>query len=366
MAIGAPTLGPKPPDVTTPIRRAVGGDDLRPLARRRASVRPQSDAQPARSVRQRVPDALDAGKAALDATALLDRPCERRLDRVDALVEFVAVEAQPRLEPERVARAEPDRGDVGLGQQQAGQHLGARRRKRNLVAVLAGVAGAGDEGLDVAESGGPGAHERHVLQGLARRETREGRRGERSLDRDQRRVVERRQAHACRQALANESEVDGLARRVDDEPQDAVGAGRAGHHQVVDDSAAFVQELRVALSARREVDDVRGNERFEKGGDARVVGALEQRLAHMRDIEQAGRPAGMQMLGKDAGRVLDRHVVAGERRHAGAELDVERVEGRLPNRIVDHGTIAMNRRRTNRRAAQERPTVRTRPLCPMT
>ena len=182
---------------------------------------------------------------------------------------------------------------------------------------------------------------------LAGRETRERRCGERSLDRDQRRVVERRQAQACGQALANEGEVDSLARRVDDEPQDAVGAGKASHHQVVDDSAAFVQELSVALSARREVDNVCGNERFEKGGEARVVRALEQRLAHMRDIEQAGSPASMQMLGKDARRVLDRHVVAGERRHAGAELDVERVKGRLPNRIVDHGTIAMNSRRTN-------------------
>ena len=121
MAIGAPTLGPKPPEVTTPIGAPSGETISVPS---RAGARP-SGRSPTRwrlgPFGQRVLDALGAGKAALGAPALLDRPGERRLDRIDRLVEFVAVEAEAGLEPQRIARAEPDRRDVGLGQEQAGE-----------------------------------------------------------------------------------------------------------------------------------------------------------------------------------------------------------------------------------------------------
>src|SRR5947207_3148405 len=75
--------------------RALRRDDLRAFARRRPPVRPQPNALPARPVRERVPDALDARKTAFESTALLDRPGERRLDGIDAFVEFVAIEAEP-------------------------------------------------------------------------------------------------------------------------------------------------------------------------------------------------------------------------------------------------------------------------------
>ena len=152
MAIGAPTLGPKPPEVTTPIGAPSDRHDLRPLPRGRAAVRTQADAQALRPVRQRAPNALGAGKAALDPAPLLDRPGERRLDRIDRLVEFVAIKAKAGFESERIARAKPDRSDVGLRQQQARERLGLRRGKRDLVSVLAGVAGSGDEGLEPARS----------------------------------------------------------------------------------------------------------------------------------------------------------------------------------------------------------------------
>src|SRR5208337_3807381 len=149
-------------------------DDYRPLARRRPPVRPQADAPAVRSVRQRPKDAVLPGKAALGATALLNRPGERGLDRINGLVELVAIEAEPRLEPKRIARAESDRCDAGLSQQDAGEHVGPRGGKRDLVPVLARIAGAGDEGLDAGEAGGPGAHELHALQPFARHETRQG------------------------------------------------------------------------------------------------------------------------------------------------------------------------------------------------
>ena len=86
-----------------------------------------------------------AGKAALGAPPLADRPGEIGLDRGRGLVDVMAVEAQPRFEPQRIARAEADRHYLGLGQQPARESLGLARRQRNLEAILAGIPGAGDE-----------------------------------------------------------------------------------------------------------------------------------------------------------------------------------------------------------------------------
>ena len=57
-----------------------------------------------------------------------------------------------------------------------------------------------------------------------------------------------------------------------------------------------------------------------------MVGADDEGLAHVRDIEQAGVGARVQVLLEDAEGVLDRHLVAGERHHAGAKRDVQIVE----------------------------------------
>jgi hypothetical protein len=56
--------------------------------------------------------------------------------------------------------------------------------------------------------------------------------------------------------------------------------------------------------------------------------AVRPHLAHVRDIEQAGSGAGLCVLGQDAGGVLHRHLVAGERDQAGAQFPVQRVERR--------------------------------------
>ncbi len=72
--------------------------------------------------------------------------------------------------------------------------------------------------------------------------------------------------------------------------------------------ASFKQQ-RVAHPHRREPADVAGHQRLER---RRRVGAREPQLAHMRDIEEPGRGAGMAMLGEDAGGILERHRLAGE------------------------------------------------------
>ena len=95
--------------------------------------------------------------------------------------------------------------------------------------------------------------------------------------------------------------------------------------------------MRVALAAGREADDVAGHERFERARDRLVIGADQKRLAHMRDIEQAGLIAHVIVLGDDAVGVLHRHVVAGERHHAGPARDMERMQRGLLERSGSRG-----------------------------
>ena len=75
-----------------------------------------------------------------------------------------------------------------------------------------------------------------------------------------------------------------------------------------------------------ETDDIAGHQRFQC---AVCVGAAQLRLAHMRNIEQRRARAALFVLLQYAGRILHRHVVAGERHHARAQRDVKRVQRRL-------------------------------------
>ena len=65
-----------------------------------------------------------AGALAAGAARLRDRPFQRRLDRRRRLIEIGAVQAEARLEPQAVARAEADRRDRGIAQQRLAQRLG--------------------------------------------------------------------------------------------------------------------------------------------------------------------------------------------------------------------------------------------------
>src|SRR5688572_4360719 len=78
-----------------PVRRG----DRRTLARRRAALGLEPDADTRRAVLDLAPDTLGAGETALLAPALLDRPCQPCLDGRGPDVDVMAVEAQPRLEP---------------------------------------------------------------------------------------------------------------------------------------------------------------------------------------------------------------------------------------------------------------------------
>ena len=161
-----------------------------------------------------------------------------------------------------------------------------------------------------------------------------GLQGHRALHRNERAMIRAQQPHARRQPCRKMRVVRLLGRRVDDQKQHAVlvRIDRARHHQVVDDAAVFAGELGVALAAGREADDIAGHERFERARDRLVVGADEERLAHVRDVEQAGSAAHMIVLGDDALGILHRHVVAGERHHARPARHVQRMQRGLPER----------------------------------
>jgi hypothetical protein len=99
-------------------RRAAGlvGEQLGSRPHRRAALGQEAHAQARRALLEFHQDAVGAGEAAragaAPAAGLLDRPAERGLGRAGRLVEVRAVEAEPGLEPQRIARAEADGRDA--------------------------------------------------------------------------------------------------------------------------------------------------------------------------------------------------------------------------------------------------------------
>ena len=118
--------------------------DLRALARDRLALGQEADALARRALGDLLLDDRGAGEAALHAALLADAPQQARLDRRGRGVDVVAVEAEAGLEAQRIARAQPDRLDLRLGQQLARDRIGGVGRRRDLVAVAAGIARARD------------------------------------------------------------------------------------------------------------------------------------------------------------------------------------------------------------------------------
>ncbi len=245
----------------------------------------------------------------------------------------MAIEAQPGFEAQRVARAERDRRDLGLGEQPLGDRDGIAGRERNLEPVLAGIAGAGDEGRNAAKREIGRAHERHMVDAGDKARQDGGRRG--ALQRQQCAVEARLDRHRAIEMRCEMGEIDLFARRVDDEHQPIIDAGR---HQIVEDAAAIVQQQRVTHTARRQGSHIAGNQRFQR---VRRSGAVQPDLPHMGDVEQPGLRAGMEVFGDDAGRILHRHLVTREPDHAGTARTVQLIERRVLQRCcigrIRHG-----------------------------
>ena len=105
--------------------------------------------------------------------------------------------------------------------------------------------------------------------------------------------------------------------------------------------AAVVREQRVLRLAVGESREVVREEALQQLG---LLRPLDVELAHVGDVEDAAVAPDGEVLG-DHALVLDGHLPAGERHHAGAERDVSVVQRRRPETVGAHGlTLAPERR----------------------
>ena len=273
----------------------------------------------------------------------LGRPPETGLDGVGRLVDVVPVEREPGLEPQGVARPEPDRDDAG---RRAGGHeprpdLGsAIVVDEDLEPVLAGVAGARDDRARIRDACPDDAERRQgfdrLLADLEVGDARQDRRRSGTLDRDEGHlagpVVE---SDAGRQVGLDVREILGDVRGVHD--HEVLVIGEAVDDHVIDDRSTLVREEPVARLAHGEARDVARDEPVDRRAGA---GPDEEELAHVREIEQPRVLSHGTMLGDDAGRILDRHLVARELHHLSAGADVLVVQRRALQGVVVPGRVA--------------------------
>jgi hypothetical protein len=92
-----------------------------------------------------------------------------------------------------------------------------------------------------------------------------------------------------------------------------------------------VEQQAVALHALFQTGEIGRRQLLHR---ARRIGAMQKRLAHMRDIKQARFFAGVQMFFDDARGVLHRHFVAGEGHDLAAQLDMQRIKRRAAQILV--------------------------------
>jgi hypothetical protein len=247
----------------------------------------------------------------------------------------VTIEAKPGFQPQAVARAKADRQHVGIAEQHRRQRFGIGGRHRNLEPVLAGVAGARHEAVEAGNAARARVHELHGVDVRAEFGQRAFRL--RSLQRDQRAVGEGIDDAAVGQVGAQMRLVLGLAGGVDHHEQ---AIAEIGDHQIVEQAAVLVGELRVALPTRRHRNDVLGHQALQRQRGVLEAARLraQRDLAHVGDVEQTGGGAGMQMFLQHPGRVLHGHVIAGERHHLRAAREMQRVQWRLfqGGRICKH------------------------------
>jgi len=251
-----------------------------------------------------------------------------------------------------------DRAQVRLAstgvQQAARERLGTRGRNRNFEAILAGIAGAADEAVRALDPDPGRGHEHQLRQ--PRRQARQHGRRPGPLEGEQRVLGQWLDGAVGAQVLAQVRQILFLAGAVDHQEQMVAGIG---DHKIVEDAAAFVGEQRVALAALGQADHVDRHQAFQR---RRRIITFEPDLAHVGDVEQAGRVAGVLVLLDDAVAVLDRHLVAGKGHHTRAQLAVQRVQRRLFQfaRLV-HGTELPRQRQGLTAASGSHG-----PLCPRT
>ena len=240
----------------------------------------------------------------------------------------MAVQRQAGFETQAVAGTQADRLYAGVLENGSPDAFGVGVRHGNLIAVLAGVAGAGDEAVDAEQHQSGAVHEAELGQHRLMRGHDFGGLG--PLDGDQGAVGQHGQFRIAGQIGLEEGEVGVLVAGVDDDIE-AVVVGATGH-QVVQDSTLGVQQQAVFLATGFQDRIVAGHETLEL---RRGVVTRDPALTHVRDVEQAGVFAGPAMLGQHA-LILHRHVIAAEADHAGTQRAVSGIERRGLEGVVGH------------------------------
>ena len=282
------------------------------------------------------PQRVGAAEVALGE---LDRPAQPGAVGVDGLVHVLAVEAQPRLETEGVAGAEPggDEPAVAPGVEQRVPELAAAVGVDvDLHPVLAGVPGARDHRRGGVDARDPcsGAPEGTQVTHLRLAERGDDVDGTGTLHRDERDpVADVGQLGVGEQVGAHPGDVLLPGGRVDDDEEAILWRGTppfpleaAIDDDVVDDPAGLGAHHPVERAPRTQPGDVVGDQALDRGLGA---GAGEQHLAHVGDVEDAGAAADGEVLVADP-RVLERHLVTAELDHPRPEGDVAVPEGSAP------------------------------------
>jgi len=192
------------------------------------------------------------------------------------------------------------------------------RRHADFKAVFTGIAGAGDEAIDSGQFHAAAGHER--LRHFAGSDAFQRSLRAWPLQRQQRKVVTHADVAAIADVLLQMRNILRLAGGIHHHVQIAAGVE---DHQIIKDAALLVGEQRVTLLAGRNAEHVHRHQCFQR---FRGVRPVQLHLPHVRDVEQPGVGAGVQMLLEYAKRILHRHVVASKGHHACAKAHMQVVQ----------------------------------------
>ena len=254
-------------------------------------------------------------------THLAQRPDQAAFHRRGGGIEIVTVQAQPRLETQRVPRAKTDELHLLNRQQQTHETLCVGIGHGDLEAILAGIATAADPALDALD-GDVGMMHEGQLAGLGR-QTLHHRVSHRPLQCEQRPIIQHLKLDIHRQADPQMRDVLILAGSVHHHVEVITAID---DHQVIQDTAGVGGQQAIALHAHRQVDDIRRHQGLQR---RLHILATQDQLPHVRDIEQPCLGARVFMLLLDAKRVLHGHGIAGELDHPGPLLDMQVMKGGL-------------------------------------
>ena len=222
--------------------------------------------------------------------ALADHPGQPGLDRRGQLVDVVAVQAQPGLQPQRVARAQAGRRHLRLrpAARRRAPRRGRPARKSRTRPRRCSRSGRPGRRCRATVDGGD-AHERQRRR-LRRQPAPAPRRPAGPAAPAGRGPACGIRLHRSGRSARRWAKSSVLAAGVDHQEQPVVA--QIGDHQVVEDAAGLVGEQRVALPPGLQAGDVAGHQRLQRRGGAGAGAASPGPCARRRTAPPARGSAG--------------------------------------------------------------------------